>query len=128
MAGLPGADVTEKGTLVLTSLTDIERTEAIARFRVLRPYLEDGVSLAEIARNQAVTSRTLERWVVRYRSEGLVGLARRRRTDSGSHHLPDRLRLLIEGLAHRSQVKPLAVLSSSNSRPVAAQILAYDGC
>ncbi|MDP9380953.1 MAG: helix-turn-helix domain-containing protein [Chloroflexota bacterium] len=112
----------------MTSLTDIERTEAIARFRVLRPYLEDGVSLAEIARNQAVTSRTLERWVVRYRSEGLVGLARRRRTDSGSHHLPDRLRLLIEGLAHRSQVKPLAVLSSSNSRPVAAQILAYDGC
>ncbi|MDP9378638.1 MAG: helix-turn-helix domain-containing protein [Chloroflexota bacterium] len=35
---------------------------------------------------------------------------------------------LEELLDHRSQVKPLAALSSSNSRPVAAQLLAYDGC
>jgi putative transposase len=83
----------------LTALPDAECSRALARFRLLRPYLEDGVPLAGIARERGVTPRTLERWVARYRSEGLAGLARRRRTDSGSHHVPNRLRLLIEGLA-----------------------------
>ncbi len=83
----------------LTALPNAECSRALARFRLLHPYLEDGVPLARIAREQGVTPRTLERWVARYRSEGLAGLGRRERTDSGSHRIPDRLRLLIEGLA-----------------------------
>jgi len=83
----------------LTALPDTECSRALARFRLLRPYLEDGASLAEIARDQEVTPRTLERWIARYRAEGLAGLARRRRADSGRHRVPDRVRWLIEGLA-----------------------------
>ncbi len=89
----------DERTEALTALAENERKRTVTRFGLLRPYLEDGVPLAEIAHEQGVTPRTLERWVARYRSEGLAGLARRRRIDSGSHRIPDRLRLLIEGLA-----------------------------
>jgi putative transposase len=84
---------------VPAALTDTELPRALARFRALRPYLEDGVALAEIARERGVTPRTLERWVARYRSEGLAGLGRREREDKGRHQIPERLQLFIEGLA-----------------------------
>lgn len=70
----------------------------MARFKILRPYLEDGVPLARIARERGMTPRTLERWVARHRSEGLAGLARREGEDKGRHRLPERLRLFVEGL------------------------------
>ncbi len=73
--------------------------EALAHFNILRPFLQDGVPLPRIAHEQDLSPRTLERWAARYRSEGLVGLARRRRADKGEHRIPDKLRLLIEGLA-----------------------------
>ncbi len=83
----------------LAALPDAERARALARFHALRPYLEDGVPLAEIARERGVAARTLERWVARYRTEGVTGLARRARADKSRHRLPDDLRLLIAGLA-----------------------------
>jgi putative transposase len=43
--------------------------------------------------------RTADRWVHRYRQDGLVGLVRRRRKDAGTHRLPPALQDLIEGLA-----------------------------
>ncbi len=67
----------------LTALSGTQRSRALERFRLLRPHLQEGVPLSEIAREQGVTQRTLERWVARYRSEGLAGPGRRRRIDSG---------------------------------------------
>jgi hypothetical protein len=55
----------------LSSLSDDERTLALARFQILRPFLEDGVPLARVAREQNVILRTARRWVRRYRREGL---------------------------------------------------------
>jgi len=46
---------------------------AVARFRLLRPFLEDGVPLA-----------TAKRWARRYHVHGLDGLARRPRADKGT--------------------------------------------
>ena len=43
--------------------------------------------------------RTADRWVHRYRRDGLVGLVRRQRKDAGTHRLPPALQDLIEGLA-----------------------------
>ncbi len=84
---------------VLLTLSYTRCALALARFRLLHPHLEDGVPLAEIAREQEVTPRTLERWVARYRSEGLAGLGRHEREDKGRHQIPERLQLFIESLA-----------------------------
>jgi len=48
-----------------------------------------------------VRLRTAQRWLARYRADGLAGLARSTRADRGTRRLPDELRLLIEGLALR---------------------------
>jgi hypothetical protein len=45
-----------------------------------------------------VPLQTAQRWLSRYRVDGLAGLAGRR-APTGARRLPDELRLLIEGLA-----------------------------
>jgi putative transposase len=82
---------------------------AVARFRLLRPFLEDGVPLAAVARAAGVPLSTAKRWVRHYRAQGLEGLARRSRADKGSPRvllLP--IRELIEGLALRKPRRSIA--------------------
>jgi putative transposase len=64
-------------------MTNAERADALARFQVLRPHLEDGVSLQDIARQQGIHLRTARRWVSQYRAAGLAGLGRKGRSDRG---------------------------------------------
>ncbi len=47
-------------------------------------------------------SRTLQRWLARYRAGGLAGLGRAPRADRGRSRFPEPLRLLVEGLALRT--------------------------
>jgi len=83
----------------LVELTKKQQEQALARFEQIRPYFEEGVSQAELARLHHVPLPTLQRWVQRYRKEGLAGLARKERVDAGqSHGLPEELVHLIEGL------------------------------
>lgn len=87
-------------TRLLTELTEAQRQLALDRFRLLRPHLEEGRPLAQIAAQQNVPLRTLQRWAAHYRQTGLTGLARQAHTDKGSHHLLSaEERQLIEGLA-----------------------------
>jgi putative transposase len=90
-------------------MTNAERADALARFQVLRPHLEDGVSLQDIARQQGIHLRTARRWVSQYRAAGLAGLGRKGRSDRGKRQLPTRLLELIEGLALRNP--PLSAAS-----------------
>jgi putative transposase len=69
------------------------------RWRLLRPHVEDGVPLSQIAAGSGTPERTLRRWRAGYRTSGLAALARRPRSDRGRPRLPEELRLLIEGLA-----------------------------
>ncbi len=57
----------------LASLTEAQRLEALKRFHLLCPFLEDGVPLTHIATQHQLQIRTLRRWVAQYRSFGLVG-------------------------------------------------------
>jgi len=75
-----------------------QNREAMERFAVLRPHLEEGVPLGRAARRGGVPLRTAERWLARYRESGLAGLARQVRSDADTHHLPDDLVPLIEGM------------------------------
>ena len=84
--------------LVLVDLSEAQRRQAMTRFAVLRPYLEGDAPLARTARDAGVPIRTVERWLTRYRRDGLAGLTRRVRDDAGTHRLPPDLVTLIEGM------------------------------
>jgi hypothetical protein len=47
-----------------------ERSRALARFEIIRPFLEDAVPLAPLARERNIVLRTARRWVERYRRSG----------------------------------------------------------
>lgn len=83
----------------LAELTDGQRAEAMARLAVLRPHLEDDVPLTACATEADVPRRTVQRWLARYRRDGLVGLARPTRSDAGHRRVADECVALIEGLA-----------------------------
>ena len=100
----------ESAPASLSGLPDEARSRALARFQVIRPFLEDGVPLTQIAREQGLILRTARRWVDRYRREGLAGLARKERGDKGQRKLTPTLQQLIEGLALRKPRMPTATI------------------
>lgn len=55
---------------------------AMRRFAVLKPHLEESVSLTSAARAAGVPVRTVQRWLSRYGAFGLEGLKRRVRSDA----------------------------------------------
>jgi hypothetical protein len=55
----------EIDSATLTSFAEEERRQAVERFGVLRPHVEDGVSLARLARQHGMPLRTPERWLHR---------------------------------------------------------------
>ena len=85
----------------LAELSEAARADALARWCVLRPHLHDGVPLARAARDAGVALRTAQRWLGRYRTDGLAGLARSQRTDRGQRRTQPELVALVEGLALR---------------------------
>ena len=85
----------------LTGLPEDERTRALERFQAIRPFLEDGVPVAELGRRQDIPLRTAWRWIGHYRKDGLAGLARKGRHDKDQRKLSPALQRVIEGLALR---------------------------
>ncbi len=87
-------------TLVsLTELSEAQRAEAMVRFAVIRPAVEDGVPLTACAAEAGVPLRTAQRWLARYRCGGMAGLARQSRSDARSRRVHPQIVDLVEGLA-----------------------------
>ena len=79
----------QDGTVAsLAALDERRREQAMARFAVLRPHLEEGVPLARAASHAGIPVRTAERWLARYHKHGVTGLARPKRCDDGARRLP----------------------------------------
>ncbi len=97
----------------VAALTEKQRQVAMERFAVLRPHLEDNVSLAQAARDARVAVRTAERWLARYRQMGLAGLARAVRSDADARRLPADLVACIEGMGLK---KPRASAATIHRR------------
>ena len=87
----------ERRTASLAGRGEEGQARAMARFAVLRPHLEEGVPLARAAGEAGVPMRTAQRWLARYRRDGLAGLARPVRSDAGAHRAPSELVALVEG-------------------------------
>jgi putative transposase len=84
---------------LLTCLPEDKRTRALERFQAIRPFLEEGMPVASLARDHGISVRTAWRWIGDYRSYGLPGLARKERADKDQRKLSPELRQIIEGLA-----------------------------
>jgi putative transposase len=104
----------------LAAFTEEERQEAMVRFAVLQPHLNDGISLSEAACDAGVPLRSVQRWLARYRAAGVVGLVRAKRSDRGNRKLPAELVDLIEGMALRKP-RPSVAAIHRNLIALAAQ-------
>lgn len=93
---------------------------AVERYRALEPHLIDGVTLAELARAGVASKRTLQRWLRRYRVEGLSGLGRSPRSDRGKVHMPDHLIAFVRELTIKRPRPPISAIH----RKVAALAIA----
>src|SRR6202007_1605097 len=80
-------------------------------FATIKPFLEDGVPLTQIAEAQHLPLRTARRWVAEYRVCGLAGLIRQTRSDQGKRRgLPTDLSSLIVGLALQKPRRSIAAI------------------
>ena len=89
----------EGAAATFAALDAQRRGQAMARFAVLRPHLEEGVPLTRAADEAGVPVRTAERWLARYRQGGLASLVRSPRRDAGARRSPVDLVGLVEGMA-----------------------------
>jgi putative transposase len=89
----------ESAIPLLTVLSDAERSAALSRFNIIRPYIEEDVPLALIARQCGIGVETARNWVNKYRRNGLAGLVRRRRSDQARRRMSAKIQQIIEGLA-----------------------------
>jgi putative transposase len=96
----------------LTALSEVQRAQALERFTIIRPALENGVSQAQVARTSKKAESTIRLWIKRYREKGLVGLANNvSRSDKGtSRTLEDTAIQLIEGLALQTPRRSMAAI------------------
>jgi putative transposase len=101
----------------LSTATETQRAQALAHFRLLRPFLEDEVPLPQIAALHRLSLRTLRRWVRQYRAHGLAGLMRAARKDQGHRRsLTPQLRHMIEGLALQKPRRTVANIHRETCR------------
>lgn len=102
--------------------SESERALALERFYVIRPFLEESVPLAQIAKERAIPRRTLTRWVKQYREKGLGGLMRQERADKGERrNMPPDLKSLIEGLALQRPRRSVAAIHRQMTRVATEQ-------
>nr|WP_308471184.1 helix-turn-helix domain-containing protein [Rathayibacter sp. AY2B7] len=73
--------------------------DGLERWRILRLHVEDQVSLAAIARESGIGTRTLQRWHQLYKRDGLAGLDDTARTDKGGRRTDPATVAAIERLA-----------------------------
>jgi putative transposase len=68
----------------ITNLSSKERDGAQEKYKIIAPYVNNSRSLKSISKESSIPLRTLTLWVKKFKSSGLVGLARKNRNDKGS--------------------------------------------
>jgi putative transposase len=84
---------------------------ALDKFEIIRPHLEDDISLPNIAKDKLIGLRTLHTWVKNYRENGLKGLERKIRSDKGQQQkITKELAELVEALVLKKPPISLAAI------------------
>lgn len=105
-----GRDTSEATEAPFAVLGEDRRREAMARLAVLRPALEDGVPLGRAVAEAGVPLRTAQRWLARYRRDGMQSLTRPVRCDASRRQLRPELVALVEGLGLRRPRRSAAAI------------------
>lgn len=72
---------------------------ALSKYLIIKPYLEQESSLSAISTNNGIAIRTLQRWIAQYKKKGLQNLDRKNRSDIGKYRkITDKTKEIIEGL------------------------------
>lgn len=100
----------------LAELSESARATAWERWRVIAPAVAQEVSLTAAAAAGGVPVRTAQRWLARYRADGLAGLARASRADEGRRRIRAELVSLIEGLTLTRPRPSLATITRRAER------------
>lgn len=81
------------------------------RFQILRPHLEDDVSLSYLAESSGFSLSTLKIWLSQYRQSGINGLERKPRSDKGKRRkITSELEQLVEALVLRKPPISIAAI------------------
>lgn len=83
---------------------------AVKRYRQIEPHLVDDVPLTVLARDGTTSERTLQRWLARYRVNGIGGLERSIRNDEGKLRCHDDLVELIRNIASKRPRPPVSAI------------------
>jgi len=96
----------------LTTLSKAQKRQALERFAMLRPALEEGVSQTHIARNHQMGLSTVQRWIKLYREKVLAGdftdqeaVATILRVTRGNIRLIERLMMQVEHILAANELK-----------------------
>ena len=82
------------------------------KYNVISAYLKKESSLSNIASTININLRTLQRWVKDYKTNGLLGLSRKKRKDSGNYRsVQNNLKDAIEGLALKKENISVATIT-----------------
>lgn len=96
------------GVQKLVDMSDVERKLTPEEYKLLEPHLQNGRELRSVSEGSDVSFRTLQRWVAAFKREGLTGLVRKGRINSGERRaVTPRLCEVIEGLALEKPRLPL---------------------
>ena len=86
-------------------------SSAFDKYQIIRPHLEQGVSLSVIAATHQLNQKTISRWIKKYEIDGLEGLERKSRSDKGKRKLiTEKLEKIIEALILKKPPLSLAAI------------------
>src|SRR6266702_15135 len=95
----------------LSGVSEAARDLAMARFRLIQPYLEERRSLQLVAADANLSFRTAQRWVSQYQKLGLAAFVRKAREDRGARKIVSpKIKAAIEGLALERPPLPISSL------------------
>ncbi len=95
---------------------DPERQAASERFRVIWPFLEAGVPLKRLAKEQGKSLRTLRYWVALYRKGDIPALVSKSHSDRGKRRMREESKALAEALWLREPHRPVSSIHRQVAR------------
>ncbi|MBX9865300.1 MAG: helix-turn-helix domain-containing protein [Burkholderiales bacterium] len=58
----------------VSDISDDEREEALIKYRIIQPFLQNIKTITIICEEQQLSRRTISRWIANYRKDGFIGL------------------------------------------------------
>lgn len=96
-------------TKSLSNYSENQRDEAFKRYHLIEPFINKKEPLTAICSRHKLSIRTARRWVTNYKAQGINGLIRQKRNDTGKMRSTSNLiRQAVEGMYLQSRERSIA--------------------